>query len=135
MKKIFFAVFAAAFLLVGCEKENPEGNIADYSIEGKWILEAYPNTMYILEDGIKYTYYCVNSNCDSLFATFEAGDTNALPSTNPYTFLLNDSLIIDMHFGNYFEEKVEFECSGNVINFNTQHSKWHRLGTNIDDCN
>jgi hypothetical protein len=104
------------------------------SIEGKWVLEDYPNTMYILEGGSRYTYFCVSGNCDSLYSTFQAGDGNHIPTINTYTFN-NDTLIIDLNFGNYFVAEVEFLCNGNVIEFiNNSQSRWIRLGTNINDC-
>jgi hypothetical protein len=106
-----------------------------YSVEGKWIPEGFSNTLYILEDGVKYTYYCTGSNCDSLYNTFEAGDENALPGTNPYWFA-NDTLTIDYHFGNIGVQYVEFECDGNILNFVESQSsnRWIRLNTNLDDC-
>jgi len=106
-----------------------------YSVEGKWIPEGFSNTLYILEDGVKYTYYCIGSNCDSLYNTFEAGDENALPGTNPYWFA-NDTLTIDYNFGNIAAQYVEFECDGNILNFVESQSsnRWIRLNTNLDDC-
>ena len=104
------------------------------SVEGKWVVEDYPNTMYILENGIKYTYHCVSvSNCDSLYATYQAGDGNHNPGTNSYTYA-NDSLIIDLNFGNYFEEAVTFECQDNIIDFGSLQSRWIRVGTDLSDC-
>jgi hypothetical protein len=106
-----------------------------YSVEGKWIPEGFSNTLYILEDGVKYTYYCISSNCDSLYNTFEAGDENALPGTNSYWFA-NDTLTIDYNFGNIAAQYVEFECDGNILNFVESQSsnRWIRLNTNLDDC-
>ena len=106
-----------------------------YSVEGKWIPEGFSNTLYILEDGVKYTYYCTQGNCDSLYNMFEAGDENALPGTNPYWFA-NDTLTIDYHFGNIASQLVEFECEGNILNFVDGQSsyRWIRLNTNLDDC-
>ena len=105
------------------------------SIEGKWVSENYPNTMYILEGGLRYTYYCLSANCDSLYSTFEAADGNNLPEVNDYTFN-NDSLSIDLNFGNYFISKVEFQCEGNIVDFIDSEStnRWIRVGTNINDC-
>ena len=42
-----------------------------YPIDGKWTYEASLNTMYIFDNGIRYTYYCIGSNCDSLYQTYQ----------------------------------------------------------------
>lgn len=104
------------------------------SIEGKWIPEGFSNTLYILDDGKQYTYYCVNQNCDSLFNTFEAADGNHLPGPNDYTFS-NDTLVIDLNFGNFMNSPIEFDCNGNIAQFLSNGSQWIRLNTNLNDCN
>lgn len=105
------------------------------SIEGKWVVEDYPNTMYILENGNRYTYYCPGGNCDSLYQTFVAGDGNHLPEVQNYTFQ-NDTLTIDLNFGSYFTNLVIFECDSNIIDFvnPNQLSRWVRLGVDVNDC-
>jgi len=100
-----------------------------YPIDGKWTYEASLNTMYILDNGIRYTYYCVGSNCDSLYQTYQAGDTNALPGTHPYTFE-NDTLTVDLHFGNELVTPVIFECEGDKARFVTPAYNMLRVGTN-----
>ena len=100
-----------------------------YPIDGKWTYEASLNTMYIFENGIRYTYYCVGSNCDSLYQTYQAGDTNALPGTHPYTFE-NDTLTVDLHFGNELVTPVIFECEGDKARFVTPAYNMLRVGTN-----
>ena len=50
-----------------------------------------------------------------LYITFEAGDSNALPGTNPYTFE-NDTLTVDLHFGNELVTPLTFECDGSKVN-------------------
>ena len=100
-----------------------------YPIDGKWTYEASLNTMYIFDNGIRYTYYCICSNCDSLYQTYQAGDTNAIPGTNPYTFE-NDTLTIDLHFGNELVTPVTFECDGDKARFVTPGYNMLRVGTN-----
>ena len=100
-----------------------------YPIDGKWTYEASLNTMYIFDNGIRYTYYCVGSNCDSLYQTYQAGDTNALPGTHPYTFE-NDTLTVDLHFGNELVTPVIFECEGDKARFVTPAYNMLRVGTN-----
>ena len=93
---------------------NPKLN---YTIEGKWV---YPNnalnTMYIFEEGIRYTYYCTGDDCDSQYESFQAADGNHLPTTHPYTYE-NNILIVDLHFGNELIAPLSFECDGNKITF------------------
>ena len=76
---------------------NGECLVADDRIEGRWFwgyeFNSTPNTMYELLDGIKYTYYCDQNECDSIY--WNSLDTSdAIPNPNPYTFI-NDTLTID----------------------------------------
>ena len=101
------------------------------SIEGRWIVEYFGNTMYEFDGQNRLTYYC-NTVCDSTYwSSLDTSD--ALPTTNPYTFI-NDTLTIDLHFGNSFVERVNFLCDGNVIDFNNQQSNLFRIGTDFDEC-
>ena len=59
---------------------------ADGSIEGRWFwgyeLNSTPNTMYELIDGIRYTYYCDQNECDSTYwSSLDTSD--AIPNPNP----------------------------------------------------
>ena len=47
-------------------------------IEGRWIPGLFSNTMYIFEDGLRYTIY----NTDSNFEDLDIED--AIPNPNPY---------------------------------------------------
>lgn len=91
----------------------------NHTIEGKWV---YPNnalnTMYIFEQGIRYTFYCAEDDCNSQYQSFQAADGNHLPTTNPYTFE-NNILIVDLHFGNELVAPLKFECDGNKVVFET----------------
>ena len=91
----------------------------NHTIEGKWV---YPNnalnTMYIFEQGIRYTFYCTEDDCNSQYQSFQAADGNHLPTTNPYTFE-NNILIVDLHFGNELVAPLKFECDGNKVVFET----------------
>ena len=100
-----------------------------YPIDGKWTYEASLNTMYIFDNGIRYTYYCIGSNCDSLYQTYQAGDTNAIPGTNPYTFE-NDTLIVDLGSDNELITPITFECDGGKANFATPGYSLYRLNSN-----
>ena len=114
MKRSLYLVILVAAIFTCCTKPAP-----NYTMEGKW---TYPgnnlNTMYIYENGIRYTYYCIGSDCDSLYNTFQAGDTNSIPSQLNYTFI-NDTLRVDLNFGNELVTPITFECDGGKANFTT----------------
>ena len=126
---------SAALALTACTKENVDEteNVvpdtpAEYAIDGKWLYSKYTpgisasgisNTMYIFEDGVRYTYYCTSEDpaeCAADYASFEAGDGNHLPETHDYTFE-DGVLTIDLNFGNIQELPLIFECDGSLINF------------------
>ena len=101
MKKLLLPLFFA-FLVMGCENDSESLPVPDYSIEGKWLIEGMipeGNTMYLYKDGLRYTYYCVEGDCNALYNSYEANDGNHIPTTNPYTFE-NNVLTVDLHFGN-----------------------------------
>ena len=60
---------------------------------------------------------------------YQAGDTNATPGKNPYTFE-NDTLTIDLHFGNKLVPPVTFKCEGDKARFVTPDYNMLREGTN-----
>ena len=129
MKKLLLVLLAVA-TFTSCEKETiePEPN---YTVEGKWLWSptenrADANTMYEFVDGIRYTYYCNTSNCDSTYWN-SLETTDALPAINPYTFE-NDTLIVDLNFGSELVSLVTFECDGGKIEFGN--FKLWRLSSN-----
>jgi hypothetical protein len=137
MKKIVLPLLLI-FLFLGCENTSDENPLPVDTIEGKWV---YPtpgsstqisNTMYLFEDGIRYTYYCIDDDCESQYESFEAGDGNHIPGTNNYTFE-NDTLIIDLNFGNELVAPIRFECDGDKM-YLEQTNPYYllRLGS---DCN
>ena len=87
MKKL---VLLSTLLIFAFSCEKDENLPAPYySIEGKWVIEGTipeGNTMYIYEDGLRYTYYCVEGNCNSLYNSYEANDGNHIPNPLNYTF-------------------------------------------------
>tara|TARA_B110000444_G_scaffold218708_1_gene218409 strand:+ start:488 stop:967 length:480 start_codon:yes stop_codon:yes gene_type:complete len=145
MKK-FLLILVPVFLL-SCEKE-PEiiSCPVEFNLDGKWLYSldspmsasGISNTMYIFEAGTRYTYYCADENCDSLYDSFQAADGNHIPETNSYNFSI-DTLSIDINFGNTHVLPLIFECGGNIINFQDPISpdryNLYRLGTDLDSCN
>ena len=111
--------------------------VADEGIEGRWFwgyeLNSTPNTMYELLDGIRYTYYCDQNECDSTY--WNSLDTSdAIPNPNPYTFI-NDTLTINLFFGNTWETLVTFECNGDIASFSEDASNyWWRASLDTNNC-
>ncbi len=131
MKKVLLFSFVA-ILLMGCDENSEDLPAPNYTIDGKWTFgDNSLNTMYLYEDGVRYTYYCVADDCTALYNSYEAADGNHLPSTNPYTFE-NDTLTVDLHFGSELITPITFECDGGEAIFETPGYSLFRLNS---DCN
>ena len=133
MKKL---LILSALLIFACSSDDSseDSPLPTYTIEGKWLIEgSVPagNTMYLFEDGVRYTYYCVEGDCNALYNSYEANDGNHIPTTNPYTFE-NNVLTVDLHFGNELVTPVAFECDGGEAHFETPEYSLFRLNS---DCN
>ncbi|MDB4171617.1 hypothetical protein N9750_05865 [Polaribacter sp.] len=133
MKKLFFLL---ALLIIACSNDDSseDSPLPTYTIEGKWLIEGTVpagNTMYLYEDGVRYTYYCVEGDCNALYNSYEANDGNHIPTTNPYTFE-NNVLTVDLHFGHELVTPVAFECDGGEAHFETPEYSLFRLNS---DCN
>ena len=133
MKKL---LLLSAILILACSSDDSseDSPLPTNTIEGKWLIEGTVpagNTMYLFQDGVRYTYYCVEGDCNALYNSFEANDGNHIPTTNPYTFE-NNVLTVDLHFGNELVTPVAFECDGGEAYFETQEYSLFRLNSN---CN
>ena len=132
MKKlILLLVFIP--LVFSCDKEGVNDPLI-YSIEGKWLIEGMipeGNTMYLYQDGLRYTYYCVEGDCNSLYNSYEANDGNHIPNPLNYTYE-NDILTVDLNFGNELVTPITFECDGGEAYFETSGYSLFRLNS---DCN
>ena len=127
-------ILLSVTVLISCEKDS-EDPAPYYSIEGKWIwspIQDRPdaNTMYEFADGIRYTQYCITCppEDEAYWNSLERSD--AIPGTNPYTFE-NDTLRLDLHFGNETVTQVTFECDGGKLFMDGQFSHLWRLSS---DC-
>ena len=117
MKKFFLLI---SIFFFSCEKSENLPAIYN-SIEGKWLAQGtvpVGNTMYLYENGVRYTYYCVEGDCNSLYNSYTANDGNHLPGTHNYTFE-NDILRVDLNFGNELVTQIIFECDSGKANFIT----------------
>ena len=133
MKKLLLPLFFALFVM-GCDDDSENLPAPYYSIEGKWVVEgSVPegNTMYLYEDGLRYTYYCVEGDCNSLYNSYEANDGNHIPNPLNYTYD-NDILTVDLNFGNELVTPIIFECDGGEAIFETPEYSLFRLNS---DCN
>ena len=133
MKKLL--LLSALFIFACSSDDSSEDSpLPTYTIEGKWLIEGTVpagNTMYLFEDGVRYTYYCVEGDCNALYNIYEANDGNHIPTTNPYTFE-NNILTVDLHFGNELVTPIAFECDGGKAYFETPEYSLFRLNS---DCN
>ncbi|MDA9182527.1 hypothetical protein N9O51_04980 [Saprospiraceae bacterium] len=130
MKKLLILSILLIFAF-GCDEESDDIPLPAYTIEGKWVIDGgvpEGNTMYLFEDGVRYTYYCVEGDCQSLYDSFQAGDGNHIPGTNPYTFE-DDVLTVDLHFGNELISPIRFECNGGEVYFETPGYSLFRLSS------
>ena len=132
MKNLFLLTLSI-FTLFSCEKDSENLPTPYYSIEGKWLIEGMipeGNTMYLYEDGVRYTYYCVEGDCNSLYNSYEANDVNHIPNPLNYTYE-NDILSVDLNFGNELVTPIIFECDGGEAIFETPGYSLFRLNS---DC-
>lgn len=140
LMKNFLMLSALILSFVSCENDDSTETPIVYDIEGKWLFpsdtagisdQGISNTMYIFENGIRYTYYCISDDCASQYESFEAGDSNALPETNVYTFE-NDVLTVDLNFGNELVTPIVFRCNGGEAYFETSGYSLVRLNSGCD---
>ena len=131
MKNLLLFSFVA-ILLMGCNENSENLPAPNYSIEGKWTFgDNSLNTMYLFEDGVRYTYYCVADDCSALYNSYEANDGNHIPGTNNYT-VEDNILTVDLNFGNELVTPIIFECDGGEVIFETPEYSLFRLNS---DCN
>ena len=113
--KNFLLFSFVAILLMGCDEDSENLPAPNYSIDGKWTFEDNSlNTMYLYEDGVRYTYYCVAEDCTALYNSYEANDGNHLPETLNYS-VENDILTVDLNFVNELVAPITFECDGGKV--------------------
>ena len=118
----------------GEDDETDDSPPSPRSIEDRWLLPGL-NTMYEFDGSVRRTFYCAGDDgeeCDDAYwASLTLAD--AIPGENPYTFD-GETLNIDLHFGNLFEDTVVFECDEGRLTFEVFDSVWLRLGADLQDC-
>ena len=132
--KNLFIIAVVSMMFTSCNNDTLVNPLPDYSIEGKWLIEGMipeGNTMYLYKDGLRYTYYCVEGDCNALFNSYEANDGNHIPNPLNYTYE-NDVLTVDLNFGNELVTPITFECDGGEAYFETPEYSLFRLNS---DCN
>ena len=131
MKNLLLFSFVAV-LLMGCNENSENLPAPNYTIEGKWTFgDNSLNTMYLFEDGVRYTYYCVADDCTALYNSYEANDGNHLPEINYYTFE-NNILTVNLNSGNELVTPVTFECDGGEAYFEMPGYSLFRLNSNCE---
>ena len=132
--KNLFIIAVVSMMFTSCNNDTLVNPVPDYSIEGKWLIEGMipeGNTMYLYKDGLRYTYYCVEGDCNALYNSYEANDGNHIPNPLNYTYE-NDVLTVDLNFGNELVTPITFECDGGEAYFETSGYSLFRLNS---DCN
>ena len=129
-----YIILLATFTLISCDDDDTNLPAPYYSVEGKWIWSpsqnrADANTMYEFVDGIRYTYYCITCPGDDTYWN-SLDTTDALHDTDAYTFE-NDTLRVDLDFGNELVTLVAFECDGGKLFMDGEFSHLWRLSS---DC-
>ena len=89
--------------------------------------------MYAFLNGLRYSYYYSDENaCDSTY--WSSLDTSeAIPNPNSYSFS-NDTLSIDLFFGNTWQYLVTFECNENIVSFGNTTFDWWKVGLDTSEC-
>jgi hypothetical protein len=135
MKNISITFFLV-FFMTACQKDTDEPQQANYTIEGRWLWVpnngATANTMYEFKDGIRYTYYCSLNECNPTYWN-SLPISAAIPGPHKYTFK-NDTLKVDLNFGNKLVTAVTFDCKGGRVNFVTLGYSLYKVGVN-QNCN
>lgn len=99
------ALVGVLFSILGCEKALDQEE--DFSIIGRWHLAGFEQTvLYEFTPTLRYTIY----STDGSFGGLET----AIPNPNPWV-MRNDSLAIDLHFGNTLVVYPSFYCEGNGV--------------------
>ncbi len=132
MRNLLITSTLLLLVLFGCKKEEIGGTFPEYSIEGLWVIENYPNTAYIFENNLRYTVYCIAPNCNWDTITI----TDAIPGHEAYTFL-NDTLTVDLGNGNSSSNYMKFVCGGEVVKREydqDQYLRWSRSSYDISAC-
>ena len=133
MKNLILSTLSILTLL-SCEKDSENLPAPYYSIEGKWVVEGsvpVGNTMYLYEDGLRYTYYCVEGDCNALYNSYEANDGNHIPNPLNYSYD-NDILTVDLNFGNELVTPITFQCYGGEAIFETPGYSLFRLNSECE---
>ena len=99
------------------------GTINAQEIEGRWNPGGFNNTMYEFADGLRYTYFCLDTNgCDEdYWNSLDISD--AIPNPNPY-WIDGNTLTIDIFYGNEATYEISYRCDGQVVDFYYDEDDW-----------
>jgi hypothetical protein len=128
MKKTLIILAAATGLLIACSK-GPASR--DASIVGRWNVVGFEETvLYEFTDSLRYTIYSTNG----VFGPLDS----AIPGPHHWE-LVDDTVVIDLNFGNESRLYPRFDCKNNVIDWinadGSVHSTYFSEGISLDDCN
>ena len=127
MRYLFFSLLLFA-TLTACNDDTDPATELDCTIEGRWIDEGFDDTvLYQFSDSLRYTIY----STDGDFGPLES----AIPGPLDYVFL-QDSLIINLNFGNFSRTLPVYKCDCNVVELTQGDSGsiLYKEGYNYPDC-
>jgi len=118
MNKLLF-LLTIALTTSSCVKETPPEIC---QIEGRWIVEinGQVNTLYEFHEGLRYTIY---TDTKGKFGS----RAEAIPNPHEY-YIANDSLTVNLNFGNISTKMISFKCNCNIISFNQGESEIYLEG-------
>lgn len=129
MKKILSLLFLS-IILVSCSNDDDNRQSgSENTIIGRWHLVGFEETtMYEFTSTEKHTIY----SSDGTFGDI----TTAIPNPNPWIYE-EESLVIDLFFGNLWVSVPNFKCNGNVVDLVSENgtTTLFREGYNINNCN
>lgn len=110
MKKLIL-VFALIATVMSCSKDDDAATptAEENTLIGRWHLIGFEDTvMYQFTETKRHTIYSTDGNFGGL--------ETAIPEANDWS-MENETLRIDLNFGNELIATPRFKCNGNVVDF------------------
>jgi hypothetical protein len=110
MKKLFLLCLVAISFFSCNNDDNSNNEQVNNTIIGRWHIVGFEqNTMWDFKNNLKYTIYSNNG-------VFGPTESSAIPNPNPWQ-IENETISIDLHFGNTLIRTLNFSRNGNVVKF------------------
>ncbi len=142
MNRLFFLLGFAWISLsfVQCKKETHTDSgpptTSEATVLGRWQAEGFEETIrYEFTADKRYTIYGDGSGDFPTLQEFQ--DANPQLTGNDW-YYSGDTVVVDLHFGNYSRLLPLFSCDNEVINWQnpdgSMHSTYYREGHSLEDC-